>query len=122
MPEEDLSPTELNLLSDLLEQQKIDLKQQLENTQADSKPVTLDQQSVGRVSRIDAIQQQQMAMANREQNKNLLIAINKSLNRVDIDEYGYCLECGECIGFKRLQVQPYAEFCLDCQSALEKNK
>lgn len=120
MPEKDLNSAQLKQLIDLLEKQKVELQQQLENTEADSQPVTLDQQSVGRVSRIDAIQQQQMALASREHNKNLLIAVNKSLNRVNNEEYGYCLECGEAIGFKRLQVQPYAEFCLDCQSAKER--
>ena len=122
MPEKDLTRAQLNQLVDLLKRQKIELQQQLEESQADSQPVTLDQQSVGRVSRIDAIQQQEMAIANREQSKNQLIAIGKSLNRVDNEEYGYCLECGESIGFKRLQVQPYAEFCLDCQSAKEKDQ
>ena len=120
MPEKDLTPSQLNQLVDLLKRQKIELQQELEKTRADSQPVTLDQQSVGRVSRIDAIQQQQMAIANREQNKNQLVAIAKSLNRVENEEYGYCLECAESIGFKRLQVQPYAEFCLDCQSAKER--
>lgn len=122
MPEKDLNSAQLKQLIDLLEKQKVELQQQLENTEADSQPVTLDQQSVGRVSRIDAIQQQQMALASREHNKNLLIAVNKSLNRANNEEYGYCLECGEAIGFKRLQVQPYAEFCLDCQSVKEQNK
>lgn len=121
MPAKDLNSAQLKQLIDLLEKQKAEVLQQLENSEADSQPVTLDQQSVGRVSRIDAIQQQQMALANREQNKNLLTAINKSFDRIDNDEYGFCLECGEPIGFKRLEVQPYAEYCLDCQSALEEN-
>ncbi|MCP4432386.1 MAG: TraR/DksA family transcriptional regulator [Gammaproteobacteria bacterium] len=119
MPNQDLTTTQLNQLIDLLKHQKKQLQKQLENTRADSQPVTLDQQSVGRVSRIDAIQQQQMAIANREQNKNLLIAINKSLSRFDNDEYGFCLECGEAVGFKRLQVQPHTDFCLACQSVME---
>ncbi|NNE63206.1 MAG: molecular chaperone DnaK, partial [Gammaproteobacteria bacterium] len=75
MYNQELTSSQLNQLINLLKQQKIELQQQLEKTQADSQPVTLDQQSVGRVSRIDAIQQQQMAIANREQNKNLLTAI-----------------------------------------------
>lgn len=121
MDKEELSQAQLRQLVKLLRQQKKQLVQQLDNSEADVQPVTLDQQSVGRVSRIDAIQQQQMAIASREQDKSLLIAINNSLERVDNDEYGYCLECGESIGFARLQVQPQAEYCVSCQEKMEQS-
>lgn len=119
MSDQELTTRQLNQLVELLNQRKQELLDQLKNSESSTKPVTLDQQSVGRVSRIDAIQQQQMAVANREQDRNLLIAINNSLDRVDNDEYGYCLECAEPIGFARLQVQPQAEFCVVCQEAME---
>lgn len=116
---EELSATQLKQLVKLLKEQKQQLSQQLDQNEASSQPVTLDQQSVGRVSRIDAIQQQQMAKANRQQDIQVLKAINASLIRVENGEYGYCLECGEPIGFARLQVQPHADLCLGCQSMLE---
>ncbi len=121
MPADELTPSQLKQLMNLLNKQKQQLNQQLENSSESSQPVTLDQQSVGRVSRIDAIQQQQMAKANRQQDTLVLKAINASLIRVGNDEYGDCLECGEPIGFARLQVQPHAGLCLDCQSALEQS-
>ena len=71
MDKEELSQAQLRQLVKLLRQQKKQLVQQLDNSEADVQPVTLDQQSVGRVSRIDAIQQQQMAIASREQDKSL---------------------------------------------------
>ena len=120
MPEE-LTNSQIDELTALLNQQKLDLTQQLKNSEENSAPVTLDQQSVGRVSRIDAIQQQQMAVANREQDTAILKQINASLSRVENDEYGYCQECGEPIGFARLQVQPYAANCVACQEGLEGN-
>ncbi len=121
MPDSELNPDQLKLLINLLKEQRQQLNTQLKNSEADSQPVTLDQQSVGRVSRIDAIQQQQMAKANRQQDTVVLRAINASLVRVENDEYGYCLECCESIGFARLQVQPHAGLCLSCQSILEQN-
>lgn len=119
MGNEELSAVQSQQLVGLLNEQKEQLQQQLESSEADVKPVTLDQQSVGRVSRIDAIQQQQMAIASQEQARNLLIATNNSLTRFDNGEYGYCLECGDPIGFARLQVQPQAEFCVACQQKME---
>ncbi len=121
MPGEELSPAQLRTLINLLVENKQQLEQQLQNSEANSQPVTLDQQSVGRVSRIDAIQQQQMAKANRKQDMLVLKATNTSLTRVEKDEYGYCQECGDPIGFARLQVQPHAALCLNCQSTREKN-
>ena len=84
-----------------------------------AKPVTLDQQSVGRVSRIDAIQQQQMALANQQQASALRQQIESALRRIDDGSYGDCLQCGEGISDARLQAQPWACLCIDCQSALE---
>ena len=116
---EELTTSQISELASLLNQLKQELQQQLQDNRQNSAPVTLDQQSVGRVSRVDAIQQQQMAVANREQAGVILKQINASLDRIDNGEYGYCLECGEPIGFARLQVQAYAANCVDCQAGIE---
>ena len=116
---DELTVSQITELVKLLNQQKLDLQRLLENSQKNSAPVTLDQQSVGRVSRIDAIQQQQMAVANRDQDSVILKQINASLVRAENHEYGFCLECGEPIACARLQVQPYAENCVSCQSMIE---
>ena len=108
-------------LQSVLEEKRQALKTQLINSNQDTRPVTLDQQSVGRVSRIDAIQQQQMALANQQQSAQLLKGIELALQRIDAGEYGYCLQCDEPIAFARLQAQPFASLCLDCQSASEKD-
>ena len=117
---EALSNHQISELCDQLKVVQKELQQQLNQSEKNTGPVILDQQSVGRVSRIDAIQQQQMAVANHQQTAVLLKRVSAALNRIDADEYGFCQQCGEPIGFARLQVQPFAPNCLDCQSALEK--
>ncbi len=117
--QQELTKKQINELAQRLKQQRQQLLNQLEDNEEQSAPVKLDQQAVGRVSRIDAIQQQQIAKANREQDRQLLTATIASLKRIDNDEYGYCLECGEPIGYARLQVQPQAGLCLACQSQRE---
>lgn len=77
-------------------------------------PVSLDQQSVGRVSRIDAMQQQAMAKAQERQRAVDLMRIEQALARIEADEYGYCLECDEEIPIKRLRVDPAAVLCIAC--------
>jgi len=117
----ELSPQQLKQLHKALEAKQQQLEAQLVSSDIDTKPVTLDQQSVGRVSRIDAIQQQQMALASQQQSMLLLKRIDLALRRIDLAEYGYCLQCEEPIAFARLQAQPFASLCLDCQSASEKD-
>jgi DnaK suppressor protein len=115
----ELKPQQLAQLRGALEEKKQELKAQLKSSDLDTKPVVLDQQSVGRVSRIDAIQQQQMALANQQQSAQLLQRIDLALQRIASDDYGCCLQCEEPIALARLQAQPFASLCLDCQSASE---
>jgi DnaK suppressor protein len=104
---------------ELLESRQRELQQLLDNDADTTRPVTLDQQAVGRVSRIDAIQQQQMALANQQQSKALLKQIAVALRRIESGEFGDCLHCGEAIADARLQVQPWANLCIACQSVAE---
>ncbi len=87
----------------------------LSEISADSRQaVQLDQQSVGRLSRMDAMQAQAMAQANERHRRSELARIDAALRRIDEDEYGYCLKCGEEIAPKRLKADPAAAFCVDC--------
>lgn len=76
--------------------------------------VELDQQSVGRLSRMDAMQQQAMAEAQERTRKRDLIRIEQAERRLREDEYGYCTECGEEIADGRLAIDPMAEKCVNC--------
>lgn len=119
MTDDLLSPAAIEKLREQLESRKLELLSQIEGVDDAARPVELDQQSVGRVSRVDAIQQQQMALANKQQATVLLRSIELALQRVDDGSYGACLECGEAIAEARLQAQPWAGLCIDCQSARE---
>lgn len=100
-----------------------DRKTELENLNSISedarKPVTLDQQSVGRLSRMDAMQVQAMAQAQGRQRANELMRIERALTRIANDEFGYCDNCGDEIVEKRLNVDPAALFCFNCANANE---
>jgi DnaK suppressor protein len=119
MPVTELNQQQIEELRSMLISSQQALEEQMLSAGSSTKPVTLDQQSVGRVSRIDAIQQQQMAIANQQQADQLLKRIEFALLRIDNEEYGTCLQCEEPIAFARLQAQPYASLCIDCQSASE---
>ncbi|MEO1710701.1 MAG: TraR/DksA family transcriptional regulator [Pseudomonadota bacterium] len=74
----------------------------------------LDQTSVGRVSRIDAIQSQQMALANKRNRQRELAQIEAALTRLDDGDFGYCVTCDEPINPKRLGLNPAVPTCISC--------
>ena len=78
-------------------------------------PVELDQQLIGRLSRMDAIQQRSMDMACEERRKVRIAKLKTALNRIDNREFGYCLACGEDISMQRLEIDPAVTLCVDCQ-------
>ncbi|MXU66327.1 TraR/DksA family transcriptional regulator [Oceanomicrobium pacificus] len=84
-------------------------------TNADSRAtVTLDQQSVGRLSRMDALQQQAMARATDARRQAEMLAIEAALARLDDGSFGLCVECEEPIAPGRLALDPTVRTCLDC--------
>ncbi len=81
---------------------------------ASTATVMLDQSSVGRLSRMDALQQQAMAQSNRQRAELELRCIEAALGRCDDGSYGYCVGCGEPIDPRRLDFSPAAPLCLAC--------
>lgn len=80
----------------------------------DRKPVELDQQSVGRLSRMDSMQVQAMAQATEQRRQVEKKRIMAALARIDEGEYGLCVACGEEIAERRLTVDPLAARCIGC--------
>ena len=81
--------------------------------------VELDQNRVGRLSRMDAMQGQAMARASAERQAVQLKLVSAALERIDAGEYGRCLECDEDIANGRLEVDPTAEYCISCAQSRE---
>ena len=81
--------------------------------------VELDQTRLGRLSRVDAMQAQQMAKASERRRQMERGRIAAALRRIDHDEYGYCLSCGETIPVPRLKIDPAATQCVGCATSSE---
>jgi len=78
------------------------------------KPVALDQQSVGRLSRMDSLQVQAMDKAQEAARQKKLLKIKAAIARLDTGDYGYCVSCDEPIGQKRLDLDPSLPLCINC--------
>lgn len=94
------------------------LREELQNLEESSKeaakPVQLDQSSIGRLSRMDAIQAQQMAREAARRRQQQLPEIEGALRRIESGDYGYCFKCGEEIDVRRLSVNPTSTRCISC--------
>jgi len=85
-------------------------------TSTERAPVELDQQAVGRLSRMDALQVQAMAKEASRRRARDMRRIEAVLARMDEGDYGYCLECGEEIAVRRLELDPAVPLCIGCAS------
>ena len=99
-----------------LDNQMSELLRRVEITQEDRKPVELDQSQVGRLSRMDAMQVQEMALEQERRREIEIQRINAALMRISEGEYGFCSKCGENISPKRLEFDLSTPMCVDCAS------
>ena len=76
--------------------------------------VTLDQSRVGRLSRMEAMQAQQMAAETARRRTVEMQRIKAALKRIANDAFGYCLRCEEDISPARLDHDPSVTLCIDC--------
>lgn len=83
----------------------------------DSQPVQLDQQSVGRLARMDAMQRQAMAAETKRRRQRRRLQILQALRRIDENEFGFCTNCGGAIPDGRLDVDAAFHLCVTCADA-----
>jgi RNA polymerase-binding transcription factor len=103
----------------LLIQQRDELKNSLQMAQQSTETVELDQASVGRVSRGDALQAQSMAVETSRLKQQQLRKISMALSLIESGDYGYCSICDQDIDHRRLEVDPAATMCVPCASKQE---
>ena len=105
---DDLTDKEIDGYKTRLEQLQSELTALIEQGDDETGPVELDQTSVGRLSRMDAIQRQAMAQETERRRRNELRKIEAAIDRIVEGEYGYCISTGELIPRARLDLDPAA--------------
>ena len=78
--------------------------------------VELDQTRQGRLSRQDALMQQEMAKESERRRGVEMQRIDAALKRMEEGDYGYCVTCDEEIAAKRLELDPAIPTCINCAS------
>lgn len=91
----------------------------LQQLQTSGKTVNLDQNRVGRLSRMDALQGQAIAKASSARQTALLKSIDTALIKIKAGAYGRCRECDEWIALARLELDPSTDYCITCAQSME---
>lgn len=90
------------------------LERSMRVTDEGLKPVELDPGAVGRLSRIDELQNQAMTRNLREREEVKLGSLLQALRRIEDGTFGLCTECGASIPVARLEVFPETATCVEC--------
>ena len=100
----------------------LEIRAQLDGRLADntsSQPVDLDK-PIGRLTRMDEMQQQRMALEERRRARIRRAQVQAALDLMETGDYGECKRCEEPIALKRLVAAPETPFCVPCMSAFER--
>lgn len=116
---DELTPAQIEELIVDLRRLEQELTDSLSATRDGARPVDLDE-PIGRLSRMEAIQQQKMAEANRARSSSRLRQVKMALVASKGEDFGFCRTCDDPIGFRRLKARPESRLCIACQSELER--
>lgn len=97
----------------IIDEQVHAIKEEIEELKELTKPVKLDA-SVGRLSRMDAINNKAINEKQLREKKSTLQKLELAQERYEEDKLGTCLKCGNEIPFGRLKIMPYTTRCVQC--------
>ena len=107
---------DIGAMAERLRARRDELRALSDGARDSRRPVELDQQKVGRLSRMDAMQDQAMAQEAERRRAAELQRIDAALGRLKSGDYGYCVNCDEDIAPARLKLDPAVATCINCAS------
>ena len=118
----ELSEPQMTLLESKLREQQAELRAEVQEDRAKSESErdrrsAREVQDRGDEANTDQWRETNAAMIDHHVDE--ISGIQAALSRVESGTYGLCVDCGEQIGFQRLQAYPSANRCLACQSKAE---
>lgn len=96
-----------------LENRRSELRDRIAQGRRADTPISPDK-ALGRLTRQDALQQQQMSAELMRRHEQELVRVEKALRAMDEGTYGLCQRCGEPIATARLNAMPHATACVGC--------
>ncbi len=60
-----------------------------------------------------------LELRTRDRERKLIKKIEKTLQLIEDDDFGFCKSCGIEIGIRRLEARPTADLCIECKTLSE---
>ncbi|WP_428771415.1 RNA polymerase-binding protein DksA [Vibrio sp.] len=115
--EEYMSPDQLAHFRKILEAWRNQLREEVERTVHH-----MQDEAANFPDPVDRASQEEefsLELRNRDRERRLIKKIEKTLNKIEDDEFGFCESCGVEIGIRRLEARPTADLCIDCKTLAE---
>lgn len=100
-------------LRKLLERRITEVEQKIAEYEEVTRPVA-PENAIGRISRMDAIQNKSVAEAALWESRQLLKRLDRARLNFEKETYGICMKCGVEIPLGRLELMPEATRCVNC--------
>ena len=101
-------------LEDIIKMEIMTIKSAEKLLENESKIVELDQQLIGRLSRMDSIRDNAMSIAKLQRQRQRLHQLEDTLININKENFGICIDCGEDIEIQRLKINPIVRKCFEC--------
>ncbi|ORT48880.1 RNA polymerase-binding transcription factor [Vibrio sp. qd031] len=115
--EEYMSPEQMAHFTKILEAWRDQLREEVERT-----VVHMQDEAANFPDPVDRASQEEefsLELRNRDRERRLIKKIEKTLNKIVEDDFGFCDSCGVEIGIRRLEARPTADLCIDCKTLAE---
>ncbi|GGI70767.1 RNA polymerase-binding protein DksA [Shewanella gelidii] len=115
--EEYMSAEQLSHFKLMLEAWRIQLREEVDRTLSH-----MQDEAANFPDPVDRAAQEEefsLELRARDRERKLIKKIEKTLQKIEEDEFGYCDSCGIEIGIRRLEARPTADQCIDCKTLAE---
>lgn len=108
-----MNEQDLSIYKQKLESMLLEIGEYLSKTEESAAAVEPDK-GLGRLSRMEAMQDQQMVLELRRRKKRQLLEVKNAISRIEQNLFGKCVFCGKKISSDRLDVFPEVQTCVNC--------
>ncbi|WP_375751267.1 RNA polymerase-binding protein DksA [Vibrio sp. HN007] len=115
--EEYMSPEQMAHFTKILEAWRNQLRDEVERTVHH-----MQDEAANFPDPVDRASQEEefsLELRNRDRERRLIKKIEKTLTKIEEDDFGFCESCGVEIGIRRLEARPTADLCIDCKTLAE---
>ena len=115
--EEYMSSEQLEHFAEILKKWKKDLMEEVDRTVGHMKDDATNFPDPN--DRATQEEEFSLELRTRDRERKLIKKIEKTLQLIEEDEFGFCKSCGIEIGIRRLEARPTADLCIECKTLAE---